>query len=353
MPTRLSTSHYGRLADGRDANTYTLTNAQGLSAVLCDFGATLLALHAPDRTGRLADITLGYDTLDRWASGDSYFGATAGRYGNRIRHARFTLEGKTYTLAQNNGEHHLHGGDIGFNKRLWHAETAEKQGESCVRFTYTSPDGEEGYPGKLTCSVAYTLNDDNELRIDFEATTTRATPINLVHHTYWNLTGDADQTVLDHELTLPAERYCPIDPGGIPNDGLAPVEGTPFDFRQPRAIGARIHDPHEQLVNGKGYDHSWEVPSDVGTLRLAAQLYEPGTGRTLEVHTDQPAIQFYSGNFLDGEAGKAGTPMKHRTGLCLETQVFPDSPNQPELSNAILRPGERYRHAMVHKFGVR
>lgn len=364
----VSTAAYGTLADGRAAHTYTLTNAGGMTAVLTDFGATLVSLTAPDRDGNLADITLGYDTLDGWVNDGSYMGATAGRYANRIAGGSFSIDGNDYQLATNNGDHHLHGGDVGFNKRLWHATPFNKPGMSGVMFTYTSPDGEEGYPGELKCAVTYALTDDNELHIDFKATTTQATAVNLVHHTYWNLTGDVSNTILDHRLTLHAAYYCPTDAGGIPSGsppitatgntgpippGLAPVTGTPFDFLTPHAIGGRIDADHPQLANGKGYDHSWAVNGEAGTLRRAAELYDPATGRVMEVWTDQPAIQFYTGNYLDGVEGKGGRPMNHRTGLCLETQAFPDSPNQPGLSSGILRPGETYRHTMVHRFGTR
>lgn len=351
QPT-MTASPYGTLPDGRTAHTYTLTNANGLTAVLTDFGATLVSLHTPDRDGNMADITLGYDTLDGWVNDGAFMGATAGRYANRIAGGSFSIDGNDYQLATNNGDNHLHGGDVGFNKRLWRAAPFTKDGASGVVFTYTSPDDEEGYPGELTCTVTYALTDDNELYIDFHATTTQATPVNLVHHTYWNLSGDVRNTILDHRLILHAQRYCPTDAGGIPDQGLVAVEGTPFDFREAHAIGARIGGDHTQLVHGKGYDQSWAVDGGPGTLRLAAELGDPATGRVMHIWTDQPAIQFYTGNYLDGAEGKGGQPMTHRTGLCLETQVFPDSPNQPELSNGILRPGEVYRHRMVHKFSV-
>ncbi|XAM00910.1 galactose mutarotase [Phycisphaeraceae bacterium D3-23] len=360
----IATTPYGTLDDGSTAHTYTLTNDNGVTAVLTDFGATLVALHVPDRDGNLADVTLGYDTLDGWVNDGSYMGATAGRYANRIAGGAFTIDGETYQLATNNGDHHLHGGDVGFNKRLWDAQPFDKDGKQGVMFTYTSPAGEEGYPGELTCWVTYTLTQDNELRIDFKAKTTQATPINLVHHSYWNLTGEVSNTILDHQLVLHADYYCPTDAGGIPNgdpalsgntapNGLSRVQNTPFDFRTAHAIGERIDGDHEQLVNGKGYDHSWAVNGESGTLRIAAELFDPTTGRVMEIWTDQPAIQFYTGNYLDGAPGKNGGPMNYRTGLCLETQAFPDSPNQPDLSNGILRPGDIYHHVMVHKFSVR
>lgn len=345
---------YGTLPDGQTANLYTLTNANGLTATLTDFGATLVSLKTPDRDGNLADITIGYDTLDGWVKDGSYMGATVGRYGNRIAWGKFTLDDTEYTLAQNNGGNHLHGGDVGFNKRLWQAQRIEAIDGEGVQFTYVSSDGEEGYPGELTSVVTYLLNNSDELVITFEATTTAPTVINLVHHTYWNLTGDPSKTILDHKLLLLADGYVPTDETGIPSVGIQPVEGTPFDFRSAAAIGERINGDHKQLINGKGYDHSWAVNGEAGTLRMAAVAYDPGSGRIMQIKTDQPAIQFYTGNYMDGSStGKGGVPHKHRTGFCLETQVFPDSPNQPELSSAVLRPGETYKHTMVHVFATK
>jgi aldose 1-epimerase len=348
----ISAASLGFLDDGWEVCAFTLANAGGMVVVLSAWGATLAELQAPDRDGRLADVTLGYDTLAGWVGDTSYMNATAGRYGNRIARGRFTLDGTGYTLATNNGENHLHGGAAGFNKRLWDAEPFERATERGVVFRYTSPDGEEGYPGELSAEVAYTLTDGHALRLDFR-TTTRPTPVNLVHHTYWNLSGDPAQTVLDHALTLHADRYCPIDASGIPLGGLEGVAGTPFDFTTPHAVCERIEADHPQLANGLGYDHSWAVRGDAGTLRPAAELYDPASGRVMTIETDQPAIQFYSGNYLDGVPGKGGRPMPYRSGLCLETQCFPDTPNQPALGDATLRPGETYRHTMVHRFGTR
>ncbi|MFN3167762.1 MAG: aldose epimerase family protein, partial [Phycisphaeraceae bacterium] len=351
---RVVTTDYGTLADGQTARLYTLTNKQGTTAQLTDFGATLVSLETPDRAGNLADVTLGYDTLDGWVGDTAYMGATVGRYGNRIANGRFTLDGKAYALATNNGPNHLHGGEIGFNKKRWSAEPFESDGGAGVTFTYVSVDGEEGYPGELTSTVTYTLNNDNELRIDFTATTTKPTVVNLVHHTYWNLTGDPRQSVLDHVLQLNADGYTPTDATGIPDAGVRPVADTPMDFRRPRRVGDRINNDFAQLKLGKGYDHSWAINGEPGALRLAAVLYDPGSGRVMQIETDQPAIQFYTGNYLDGSIrGKGGIPYRHRTGLCLETQVFPDSPNQPKLSTAVLRPGETYTHTMVHRFSTK
>ena len=342
---------YGTLPDGQTANLYTLTNVNGLIAAVTELGATLVAMQTPDRDGNLADITIGYDTLDGWVNDGNYMGTTVGRYGNRIANGRFTLDETEYTLATNNGPNHLHGGDIGFNKKRWQAQPIHAIDGQCIHFTYTSPDNEEGYPGELASTVTYLLNNSDELIITLEATTTAPTVINLVNHTYWNLTGDPSQNILDHELTLLADGYAPTDRKGIPNNGIQPVANTPMDFRTATRIGDRIEVDHEQLFNAKGYDHSWAINGEAGELRMAAIAYDPASGRTVQVKTDQPAVQFYTGNYMDGSSiGKSGIPHNARTGFCLETQVFPDSPNQPGLSNAVLRPGETYSHTMVHLF---
>ena len=345
------TNAYGTLADGQAASLYTLKNRNGLVAELTNFGATLVSLKTPDRDGNLADITIGFDSLAGWENDGSYMGVTAGRYANRIANGKFTIDETEYTLATNNGDNHLHGGNVGFGKKLWQAKRIDAIDGEGVQFTYVSADGEEGYPGELTSTVTYILNNSDELIIEFGATTTAPTVINLVHHTYWNLTGDPTKTILDHKLLLVADGYVPTDPGGIPNGGVQPVEGTPFDFRSATPIGQRIDGEHVQLVNGKGYDHCWAINGEAGELRMAAVAYDPSSGRIMQIKTDQPGIQFYTGNYMDGSStGKGGVPHNLRTGFCLETQVHPDSPNQPELSNAVLKPGETYKHTMVHVF---
>ncbi|MGB1125659.1 MAG: aldose epimerase family protein [Phycisphaeraceae bacterium] len=345
------TNTYGTLPDGQTASLYTLTNANGLTATLTDFGATLVSLKTPDRDGNFADITVGYDKLDGWVNDGSYMGVTAGRYANRIAKGKFSIDGNEYTLATNNGPNHLHGGDVGFGKKLWQGKTFSKDEGEGVAFTYVSADGEEGYPGELTSTVTYFLSNEDELYVIFEATTTAPTVVNLVHHTYWNLTGDPSNTILDHKLMLLADGYVPTDETGIPNAGVQPVKDTPFDFTSATAIGERINGDHVQLKNGNGYDHCWAINGEAGTMRMAAVAYDPGSGRIMQIKTDQPGIQFYAGNWLDGSAiGKGGVPQNKRTGFCLETQVHPDSPNQPDLSNAVLRPGETYKHTMVHVF---
>ncbi len=345
---------YGTMPDGRIAKLYTLTNAHGLKATLTNYGAILVSLEVPDRAGKLADVTLGYDSLEGWLSSTSYFGATVGRYGNRIAKGKFVLDGKTFTLATNDGENHLHGGVKGFDKVFWDAKLVKRGGAAGVRFTRTSPDGEEGYPGKLKAAVTYLLTDNDELRVEFKATTDKPTIVNLVHHSYWNLTGDPNNTILDHELMLAADHLLPVDEGLIPTGELRPVKGTPFDFTQPAKIGARINAEDEQLKRGNGYDHCWVLRNQTGKVALAATLYDPSSGRAMDLLTDQPGIQFYSGNFLDGTVkAKGGVKYQFRTGLCLETQHYPDSPNKPDFPSVVLRPGEIYRHTMILRFSVK
>lgn len=354
MDKSLQERDYGDLPDGRDAELYTLTNANGLRATLTNYGAILVSMEIPDRDGTLADVTLGYDTLEGWLSNTSYFGSTVGRYGNRIAKGEFTLDGKTYTLAKNNGENALHGGIKGFDKVLWDADPVKKPGAVGVEFSYLSPDGEEGYPGNLKTTVTYWLTDDNELRIEFKATTDKPTVVNLCHHSYWNLTGDPKNTILDHELMLAADHFLPVDEGLIPTGEKRPVEGTPFDFTKLTKVGARIEAENEQLKLGNGYDHCWVLRNQTGEVALAATLYDPSSGRAMDLSTDQPGVQFYCGNFLDGSVtGKGGINYAFRTGLCLETQHFPDSPNKPDFPSVVLRPGETYSHTMVHRFYTR
>jgi aldose 1-epimerase len=350
----IQTAVYGQMGDGREVKIFTLTNAHGMTARVTEYGAILVGLTAPDRQGHLADVTLGYDTLAGWLTSPSYFGATVGRFGNRIAHGKFTLDGQAYTLATNNSPGgipcHLHGGTKGFDKVLWHGEPVLKKGARGVALTYTSKDGEEGYPGTLRIKVTYWLTDANELIWAAEATTDKPTVINLAHHTYWNLTGDPTKSINDHELMLAADRYLPTDPGLIPTGVEAPVAGTPMDFRAPTPIGARVDADFEALKFGGGYDHCWVLRAGQG-VRLAAVVTDPSSGRIMEVLTDQPGIQFYGGNFLDGTvAGKGGVKYQRRTGLCLETENYPDAPNHPEFPSAVLRPGETYHHTMICRF---
>ncbi|MHC4646767.1 MAG: aldose epimerase family protein [Planctomycetota bacterium] len=345
---------FGKMPDGRAVDLYTLTNAHGLRARITNYGAIVVSLEAPDRTGELDDIVLGFDTLDGYLAGHPYFGCVVGRYGNRIGKGRFTLDGVEYKLATNNGPNHLHGGAVGFDKVLWEAEPVKEKDAVGVRLSYLSKDGEEGYPGNLSCTVVYALTDDNELKISYEAKTDKATPVNLTHHSYFNLAGQGEGDILSHELMLNADRYTPVDETLIPTGALHSVRGTPFDFIKPTAVGARISQDNEQLKFGLGYDHNFVLSSGGGTLALAATVYEPTKGRVMEIYTTEPGIQFYSGNFLDGtNVGKGGKVYKHRYGFCLETQHFPDSPNKPKFPPVILNPGQKYTHVTVHKFSTR
>ena len=342
---------FGKTPDGTAVERFTLTNARGVVLQAISYGGIITSLRVPDRNGQFEDIVLGFDTLDGYVKDHPFFGAIIGRYGNRIAKGAFTLEGKTYKLATNNGPNHLHGGNKGFDKVVWTAEPLA--GSNGIAFTRTSPDGEEGYPGNLRVRVTYTLTDANELIVDYSATTDKATPVNLTQHSYFNLAGQASGDILGHQLMLNADRYTPIDATSIPTGELAPVEGTPFDFRQPTAIGARINEEHPQLKNGQGYDHNWVLNRKGPGRQLAARVIEPNSGRTLEIATTEPGIQFYSGNFLDGTlTGKAGAVYKHRTGFCLETQHFPDSPNQPNFPSTILQPGSEYKTSTVFTFGI-
>ena len=345
---------FGKIPDGREAKLFTLTNKNGLRAKISDLGATLVAMEIPDKAGKVADVTHGFDSAEGYLSeGNPYFGATVGRFGNRIANGVFTLEGKEYTLATNNEPGgipcHLHGGKVGFNKKMWTAAPDEKA--NAITFTYVSEDGEEGYPGTLTTKVTYTLTEENELKWEVSATTDAPTVLNIVHHSYWNLSGDPTTTINDHVLTLHADKYLPTNAGLIPTGKQAPVANTPMDFTKPTAIGDRVEADFEALKLGGGYDHAWVLNPSKPPLRLAARLKDPKSGRVLEISTDKPAIQFYGGNFLDGKvAGKKGVKYAHRTACCLETENFPDAPNHPEFPSAVLKPGETYKHVMIHKF---
>jgi aldose 1-epimerase len=358
----VSREAFGTLPDGRQVDVFTLRNDNGVVVRVIDYGGIVLSITAPDRDGNAGDIVLGYDELDGYLAATPYFGAIIGRYGNRIAGARFTLDGATYELAANNDPNHLHGGEVGFDKVLWNGEIVDTDAGAGVRFTYTSLAGEEGYPGNLDATVDYMLNEDNELVIDYRATSDAPTPINLTHHSYFNLAGGGD--ILGHELQINADRYTPVDETLIPTGELAAVAGTPFDFTEPTAIGARIDADGEQLRRGGGYDHNFVLQrGDAGAsisadgalaeMLLAARVTEPVSGRVLEVETSEPGLQFYSGNFLDGTiTGKDGRVYEHRSGFCLEPQHFPDSPNQAAFPPTILRPGEIYRSRTIYRFAV-
>ena len=334
---------------------YTLTNNHGMTVKVTNYGAIVTSIMVPDRDGKIADITLGYNSVEGYinAVDRPYFGAIVGRYGNRIAKGRFSIDGETYKLATNNDENHLHGGNVGFDKVVWDAKPVSSDGCDGIELIYLARDGEEGYPGNLSVKVLYQLSNNNELIIQYHATTDKATPINLTQHTYFNLKGEGEGTILDHELLLNAKRYTPVDKGLIPTGKLAPVAGTPFDFTSPKAIGRDIGQEHQQLEYGLGYDHNFVLDGNEGTMKLAARVYEPTSGRVLEVQTTEPGVQFYCGNFLDGTLkGKSGKPYVHRGGFCLETQHFPDSPNHAEFPSTILRPGEQYKTKTVFKFST-
>ena len=346
---------YGRLPDGREVELFTLTNTHGLEVRAITYGAIITSIVTPDKGGRRQDIVFGFDDLAGYLGATPYFGAVVGRYANRIAHGRFTLDGATYALALNNGPNSLHGGLRGFDKVLWSADSLRSDSAAGVTLRYQSRDGEEGYPGNVAVAVTYTLTDRDELIVDYEATTDKATPINLSQHTYWNLHGDGRGDILDHVLTLDADAFTPVDSTLIPTGEIAPVSGTPFDFRTATRVGARIDASHAQLRFGRGYDHNWVIKG-TGSSRApvhVARLADPSSGRVLDVATTEPGIQFYSGNFLDGTLkGKGGKLYGHRGALCLETQHFPDSPNHPNFPSTILRPGQRYQSRTVFTFGL-
>ena len=349
---------FGTLEDGRPVSLYTLETTSGMRAVISNYGGIVVSLHVPDRQGKSADVVLGFDSLQDYQTKSPYFGCLVGRYGNRIAHGRFSLDGKAYTLATNNSPGgipcHLHGGNRGFDKVLWAAEPSMRDGLPALRLKYRSVDGEEGYPGNLDVEVVYSVTADNGLRIDYSATTDKPTPVNLTNHSYFNLRGEGQGTVLDHELAIRAAHYTPVNAGMIPTGEIAPVAGTPFDFNQPHAIGERIEADNQQLKHGIGYDHNYVIDGAPGELRLAATVREPVSGRIMEVLTTEPGVQFYSGNHLNGKLiGKSGQPYVRRSGLALETQHYPDSVNQPNFPSTILRPGATYRTTTIYRFSAK
>lgn len=349
---------FGETSAGAPVEVYTLTNRHGVRLRAMTYGAIVLSLETPDRFGVNADIVLGYGTLAEYMRDTPYFGAVCGRFCNRIANAKFSLDGRQYTLAPNNEpggmKCSLHGGLKGFDKVVWRGEAFVKDGAQGVKFSYTSRDGEEGYPGTLELSVSYLLTHDNEWRMDYEATTDKATPVNVTQHSYFNLKGEGNGHILGHELTLYASGFTPVTSGLIPTGELRRVKGTPLDFTSARIIGERVDDEDEQMGYGRGYDHNWVLDKVSGELALAAAVYEPMSGRTLDLLTTEPGLQFYSGNFLDGNlTGKSGKPYHSRNGFCLETQHYPDSPNQPSFPNVILRPGRTWRSTTVFRFGAR
>ncbi len=341
---------FGNLSDGTAVDLFTLTGNAGLEVAVTNYGGIVVSILAPDRAGSRAEVTLGFDSLDGYLQKHPFFGALVGRFANRIAGGRFTLNGVTYTLAKNNGPNHLHGGLKGFDKQVWQAEPFQAADRVGVVLRYLSPDGEEGYPGNLSTTVTYTLTDQNELRIDYHAQTDQPTIINLTNHTYFNLAGQGD--ILGHEVMINADRFTPVNENLIPTGELRPVAGTPLDFTRPTPIGARIDADDEQLRRANGYDHNFVLNAAGDLSVLTARVVEPSTGRVLEVYTTQPGMQFYTGNFLDGSLTGRGRVYHRRTGFCLETQHFPDSPNQPNFPSVVLNPGQEYHHTTIYKFSV-
>ncbi len=349
---------FGNDQDGREATLYTLKNENGMTAEITNYGGIVTRLFAPDRNGHFEDIVLGYNTIDEYLEATPYFGALIGRVGNRIADGKFSLNGEDYSLVTNNAPGgipcHLHGGTRGFDKVLWDAKAYIENNESKLKLKYTSVDGEEGYPGTLEVTVTYTLTNANELKIEYHAVTDKATPVNLTNHSYFNLRGEGNGDILDHIVTLNADNMTPVDAGLIPTGEITPVAGTPFDFTQPTAIGDRVDADDEQIAYGGGYDHNWVLNKRGQGMTLAATVYEPESGRYMEVLTEEPGVQFYVGNFLDGtNVGKKGIAYQKRTGFCLETQHYPDSINQPNFPSIVLEPGEVYETTTIYKFTAR
>ena len=351
----MTKQEFGKTAEGTPVDLYTFSNANGVKTSVMTYGATWVSMIVPDKNGKAEDVLLGFDNLDGFiGKTNPYFGAVVGRYGNRIAKGKFTLDGKEYTLAVNNKENHLHGGIIGFGKVVWKAEEIKVDGNPGVKLTYVSKDMEEGYPGTLTATVTYSLDNKNQFRIDYQATTDKATVLNLTNHAYFNLDGEGSGDILSHELQLNADHFTPTDAGLIPTGEISPVKGTPMDFTKPAKIGARIEDKYEALVLGGGYDHNYVLNSKDGSLAQGGKVVGPKSGRVLEFYTTQPGVQFYTGNFLDGTAkGKGGKVYNKRYGFCLETQHFPDSPNHPKFPTSVLKPGETYKQTTVFKFSAK
>ena len=357
--TAMSKSHgtitkvdFGKTPDGKAVEIYTLRNAKGAEAKIMTYGGIVQSLKVPDRNGKLEDVVLGYDDLAGYIKETPYFGALIGRYGNRIGGAKFSLEGKTYTLAGNNHGNSLHGGKKGFDKVVWQVAEAEVEEHGPeLELTYLSPDGEEGFPGNLKVTAEYSLTDDNELKVEFTAKTDKPTVVNLTHHSYFNLRGQGNGDILGHVVQINADQTTPVDKGLIPTGAFADVTGTPFDFRKPTAIGARINDPDAVLQYGPGYDHNWVISKPVGKFGRQARVVEPASGRVMEVWSDEPGLQFYAGNFLDGSIkGKGGVAYQIHTGFCMEPQHYPDSPNKPQFPSVMLKPGQTYHNVIVYKF---
>lgn len=348
---KMQKQSFGKTEDGQQTDLYILTNKNGMEVAITNYGGTVVTLKVPDRNGKIEDVVLGYDKLEDYEAGKAYFGATVGRYANRIAHAKFTLDGVTYTLPKNDGDNHLHGV---FNKRVWNPKDVSGSDGQALELTYVSKGGEDGYPGNLSVKVVYTLTGQNELKIDYSATTDKDTVLNLTNHCYFNLAGQGNGDILQQQLMIRADRFTPVDATLIPTGELRSVKGTPFDFTTSTVIGARIDQDNEQLKLGKGYDHNWVLNnSTAGSLYIAAQAYDPHSGRLLEVSTTEPGLQLYTGNFLDGIHGKGGKVYNRRYAFCLETQHFPDSPNHPQFPSTVLKPGQHFQSTTVYKFSAK
>jgi aldose 1-epimerase len=354
--SKMEKKPFGYLSDGQAIELYSLSNGRGMQVAITNYGATVVSLRVPGRQGKIDDVALGYDSVAGYVAGKAYFGATVGRYGNRIAHAKFVLDGTTYRLAKNDGENTLHGGAIGFNKRIWQAREVPSPLGQALELSYVSKDGEEGYPGTLRASVTFTLPQDRDtLVIEYRATTDKDTVVNLTNHTYFNLGGEGNGDILKHQIELDASHFTPVDETLIPTGEVRATKGTPFDFTKPAEIGARIGENDPQIKFGKGYDHNWVLDRGENSgLVEAAEVFDPQSGRVLQVYTTEPGIQFYTGNFLDGtEHGKGGKGYGYRSAFCLETQHFPDSPNKPAFPSTELKPGKDYRSTTEYRFSVR
>jgi aldose 1-epimerase len=351
---KLQQRSFGKTPDGQAVSLYTLRNASGMEVTITNYGGTITTVRVPDRN-KMGDVVLGFDNVDGYAAKEntSYFGATIGRYGNRIAHGRFTLDGHTYQVPTNDGPNSLHGGAVGFNRRIWQAKDVSTANAPALELHYLSPDGEQGFPGNLNVTVRFTLDNQNGLRIDYSATTDKDTVLNLTNHSYFNLEGPGSATVLNHNVMLSADQFTPVDATLIPTGKLQSVAGTPFDFRKGMQIGKHINDNNEQLKRGKGYDHNFVLNTGGDLTKVAARVEEPTTGRVLEVFTDQPGIQFYSGNFLNGQTKGIGGTYQFRSALCLETQHFPDSPNHPNFPSTELKPGQRFHSTTIYRFSTK
>lgn len=354
MTSNLKKENFGKLPDGAEVELFTLTNKNGMEVKITNYGATVTSIKVPDKTGKFDDVVLGYDNLAGYLAKNPHLGSVAGRYANRIAKGQFTLDGKTYTLAKNNGENHLHGGPKGFYQAVWTPSEGNAGDGPSLVLNYLSKDGEEGYPGNLNVTVTYTLTDNNELKINYAATTDKDTILNLTNHSYFNLAGAGNGDILNHQVRINADQITPVDKTMIPTGDVRQVAGTPFDFSKLTPIGAHINDQDEQLIIGKGYDHNFILKTSNSISTPAVEVYEPTSGRVMEVYTDQPGVQLYTGNFLDGTiTGKGGKVYNQRYGLCLETQHYPDSPNKPNFPNVVLKPGQRFVTTTIFRFSTR